>query len=254
MEAPLDIDNMDQTGLELSMKRQHERDRSLQGAPPAPPGKSLESKFEASRRGKELNRHLRDVNEDDDEDDEKGGEANNGKTESLPATRTTGALDTHKISERQQSEVRTEQAPALDATALNHLKARMMKAKLHNAPDFPQIEAEYNAAVNASSQEIPSSANPDTVVLGVMDNRLLAGPRNEVKTVRDKKGPEKIVENEDMTVDDMVREERRTKGVTGGEGHKFAERIARDAKFDVSGCYSLLHTSSYTGFSSLTDV
>jgi len=41
-----------------------------------------------------------------------------------------------------------------------------------------------------------------------------------------------VVENEDMSIEDMVRQERRTKNALGGEGRAFAERIAKDAKFD----------------------
>ena len=37
-----------------------------------------------------------------------------------------------------------------------------------------------------------------------------------------------------MSIDDMVREERRTKGRPGGSGRQMAERIAKDGKFDVS--------------------
>ena len=44
--------------------------------------------------------------------------------------------------------------------------------------------------------------------------------------------PGLVKSNGDMTVEDMVREERHTKGQAGGEGRKFAERIAKDAKFD----------------------
>jgi len=73
------------------------------------------------------------------------------------------------------------------------------------------------------------------VVLGVMENRLLAGgKRREVKPVETRRGRERgqLEDNEDMTVEDMVREERMTRGQTGGEGQRFAERIAKDDKFD----------------------
>ena len=64
---------------------------------------------------------------------------------------------------------------------------------------------------------------------------MLAGPRGEVVAVTNtKRGRERgtVVENEDMSIDDMVREERRTRGQAGGEGLRLAERIAKDAKFD----------------------
>ena len=37
-----------------------------------------------------------------------------------------------------------------------------------------------------------------------------------------------------MSIEDMVREERRTRGQPGGAGERMAERIARDARFEVS--------------------
>lgn len=123
------------------------------------------------------------------------------------------------------------QAPAMDQTALNRLRAQMMKAKLRRAPNAAQLEAEYNlAAKRFSSQATDSSA----VVLGVMDSRHLAGSRGEVVAVDNKRGRERgtVQENTDMSIDDMVREERRTKGQAGGEGMRLAERIAKDGKYD----------------------
>ncbi|PGG99409.1 hypothetical protein GX51_06343 [Blastomyces parvus] len=124
-----------------------------------------------------------------------------------------------------------QQPKQLDSTDLNRLKAQMMKAKLRKAPNAAELEAEYNAAV----ESMANRKNPDVVVLGVMENRLLAGgQRPEVKPVETKRGKERgqVEENEDMTIEDMVREERRTRGQAGGEGQRFAERIAKDAKFD----------------------
>ncbi|KEY72358.1 hypothetical protein S7711_01039 [Stachybotrys chartarum IBT 7711] len=120
-------------------------------------------------------------------------------------------------------------APAIDQTALNRLRAQMMKAKLRRAPNAAQLEDEYNRAAASFTQPAP-----DAVVLGVMENRQLAGVRGEVKTVDTKRGRERgnVQENEDMTIEDMVREERRTKGQVGGDGLRIAERIAKDAKFD----------------------
>ncbi|KAK7419673.1 Pre-mRNA-splicing factor cwf19 [Neonectria magnoliae] len=124
----------------------------------------------------------------------------------------------------------TPATPVLDQTALNRLRAQMMKAKLRRAPNAAQLEDEYNrAAAAASAQRGPTSA----VVLGVMDNRQLAGFRAEAKPVDTKRGRERgtVEENADMTIEDMVREERRTKAQPGGEGLRLAERIAKDAKF-----------------------
>lgn len=118
----------------------------------------------------------------------------------------------------------------LDQTALNRLKAQIMKAKLKGSPEAGKLEAEYTAAMTA----ISSNKQPDFIVLGQMDNRMLAGTRGEVKSIDNKRGRERglVEENEDMSIEDMVREERRTRGQAGGEGKRFAERIAKDQKFD----------------------
>lgn len=117
----------------------------------------------------------------------------------------------------------------LDQTALNKLKARMMKAKLRNAPDAADLEAEYEAAAAANRVQ------PGVVVLNAMENRMLTGGRDgEVNRIDNKRGRERgqVVENEDMSIEDMVRQEKRTKAQFGGEGRAFAERIAKDGKFD----------------------
>lgn len=119
----------------------------------------------------------------------------------------------------------------LDLTTLNRLKAQMMKAKLRGGPEASKLEEEYNLAVASFSNQ----KQPDVVVLSAMDNRMLSSaPRNEVKVVTNKRGRERgqVEENEDMSIEDMLREERRTRGQVGGEGQRFAERIAKDAKFD----------------------
>lgn len=120
-------------------------------------------------------------------------------------------------------------APSMDQSSLNRLRAQMMKAKLRRAPNAAALEEEYNRAAAAFS-----TRTPEAVVLGVMDNRQLAGTRGEVKAVETKRGRERgnVVENTDMSIEDMVREERRTKTQMGGEGLRLAERIAKDGKFD----------------------
>ncbi|KOS21912.1 Pre-mRNA-splicing factor cwf19 [Escovopsis weberi] len=131
-------------------------------------------------------------------------------------------------------------AAPMDQTALNRLRAQMMKAKLRRAPDAAKLEEEYNraaaaAAAAAGGAGVGSSAisAPEAVVLGAMESRLLAGPRGEITSVDTKRGRERglVQENAEMTLDDMVREERRTKGEAGGEGMRLAERIAKDARF-----------------------
>ncbi|WPG99222.1 Hypothetical protein R9X50_00203300 [Acrodontium crateriforme] len=120
--------------------------------------------------------------------------------------------------------------PVLDPTALNKLRAQMMKAKLRKAPNAAQLEEEYNAAAAASA----SAPQPDTIVLNRMENRQLAGGREgEVIALTNKRGRERglVVENEDMTIEDMVRQERRSRQTAGGEVKAFAERIAKDGRF-----------------------
>jgi len=131
--------------------------------------------------------------------------------------------------ELKQAPNQTETRP-LDPTALNKLRAQMMKAKLKKDPNAATLEAEYNAAMATAANR----TQPDVVVLNAMDNRMLAGGRQgEVKAIDNKRGRERglVEENEDMSIEDMVRQERRTKTQNGGM--VFAERIAKDAKFDV---------------------
>jgi hypothetical protein len=137
-------------------------------------------------------------------------------------------------SSQNQAEVMPETQPTmqtapLDATALNKLKAQVMKAKLRNAPDASKLEEEYNLA-----QSLANKAQSDVVVLSNMENRMLAGDRSgEVVAISGKRGRERglVKENEDMSIEDMVKHEKRTRGANGGEGRAFAERIAKDGKF-----------------------
>lgn len=127
--------------------------------------------------------------------------------------------------------------PTLDQTALNRLKAQMMKAKLRNSPDYAKLEAEYNLALSGGVSTAASAStakDPSVVVLSAMENRMLAGGRKgEVKEIDNRRGRERglVEENEDMSIEDMVREERRTRTQRGGEAANFASRIAKDAKF-----------------------
>ena len=126
--------------------------------------------------------------------------------------------------------------PLIDQTALNKLKARMMKAKLKGSVEAKILEKEYEEAESSLSNQKP----PNTIVLGAMENPMLAGGRDrEVKAVKNKRGRErgKVEEKEDMTINDMVREERRNRGQAGGSGRQMAERIAKDQKFDVSAIF-----------------
>ncbi|KIW91317.1 uncharacterized protein Z519_08213 [Cladophialophora bantiana CBS 173.52] len=117
----------------------------------------------------------------------------------------------------------------VDQTTLNKLKAQLMRAQMRKDPKTADLEKEYAEALAAFE-----SQDPTIITLSAMDNRMLSSaPRNEVKAVQNRRGVERgqVEENEDMSIEDMVREERRTRGQQGGEGLRMAERIAKDAKF-----------------------
>ncbi|KAK4457870.1 CwfJ C-terminus 1-domain-containing protein-like protein [Cladorrhinum samala] len=122
-------------------------------------------------------------------------------------------------------------AAPMDQSVLNRMRAQLMKAKLRKAPEVAKLEEEYNAAMAAFTAGTVSS---NAIVLDASHNRMLAGHRGEVKAITNKRGLERgqVEENDEMSLDDMVREERRTRGQAGGEGMRLAERIAKDAKFD----------------------
>jgi hypothetical protein len=144
-------------------------------------------------------------------------------------TRSSKYTESHELSRGQTMEAIQVPEPVLDQTTLNKLRAQMMKAKLKGAQDAAQLEEEYNKAATSLINK-----GPEIITLGAMDSRMLLGTRGEAKSVNNRRGRERglVEENEDMTVEDMVREERRTRGQAGGEGQRFAERIAKDAKFD----------------------
>lgn len=124
----------------------------------------------------------------------------------------------------------------LDKTTLNKLKAQLMRARLRGEPEVGKLQEAFDAAMIASAS---TRDEPGIVVLNAMENRMLASGRNgEVKAVENTRGRERglVEENENMSIEDMVRQERRTRGQPNGEGRFLAERIAKDAKFDVSNC------------------
>jgi len=120
---------------------------------------------------------------------------------------------------------------ALDQTALNKLKAQMMRAKLRRAPEAAALEAEYNAATASAS----TGKQSGVVVLNKMESRMIDRTSGEVTAIDNKRGRERglVAENEDMSIEDMVKHERRTRYQAGGEAKAFAERIAKDGKFTV---------------------
>lgn len=121
----------------------------------------------------------------------------------------------------------------LDQTALNRLKAAYLRAQIKNDPKAAELENEYNGAAAAAAAAKTSPS--EEVVLSAMDSRMLAGLEGRVgREVIEGKGG-KLVAKEDITLEDMVREEKRTRGaIVGGEGMLLAERISRDAKFSVN--------------------
>jgi len=127
-------------------------------------------------------------------------------------------------------------ATVLDQTALNKMQAALMKAQLRGDPKAKKLEGEYNAALQASQQA--NSKGSGVVVLNAMHSRELAGLEGRMgrEVLQGKKG--RVVENEDMSIEDMLREEKRTRGQ--GAGKTMAERISRDGKFDVSALHTAL--------------
>lgn len=122
----------------------------------------------------------------------------------------------------------------LDQTTLNRMQAALLKAQLRGDPKCAEMEKEYNAAL----AQFANQKEPEVVVLSAMDSRMLAhgiGGRGEVKEITKGKRKGQLEDNDDMSLEDMLREEKRTRDqVRGGEGRMFAEQITRDAKFDVS--------------------
>ncbi|KAK5657854.1 hypothetical protein OQA88_2927 [Cercophora sp. LCS_1] len=131
----------------------------------------------------------------------------------------------------EQGVVVNEPVVPIDQSTLNRMKAKLLKAQMRNAPNAGKLEAEYNAALESFTA---GTAGSNAIVLDASHNRMLAGHRGEVKAITNKRGIERgqVEANEDMTIEDMVREERRTRGQAGGEGMRLAERIAKDTKFD----------------------
>lgn len=121
----------------------------------------------------------------------------------------------------------------LDQTTLNRMQAALLKARLRKDPKASEMEKEYNSAM----AQFANRKEPEVVVLSAMDSRALAhgiGGRGEVKEITTGKRKGQLEDNDDMTLEDMLREEKRTRGrVRGGEGRMFADRITKDAKFDV---------------------
>lgn len=146
----------------------------------------------------------------------------------MKSTANTQAVERHSPTTQPTTTPSVPADPRVDATALNRLRAKMLKAQLRGDPDAAKIEEEYNQAMAVAADD-----GPETIALGAMENRMLVGSRGEIKAIETKRGRERgnVEENDDMTIQQMLQEERRTRGQTGGEGMRFAERIAKDSKF-----------------------
>lgn len=155
-----------------------------------------------------------------------------GLNASLPMT--PNKLNDHRLkasclSAEDQTVNNLDSAP--DPTLLNRMRAEILKSKLKKSPNVAKLEDEYNKAL-ARTEEKKSKST--VITLGPMECRMLAGPRTETKHVDSKGGQSKrLVDNENMSIEDMVREERRTNGQIGGEGMRAAERIAKDSRFQT---------------------
>ncbi|KAK9478136.1 CwfJ C-terminus 1-domain-containing protein-like protein [Lipomyces japonicus] len=135
-------------------------------------------------------------------------------------TKAQSAPVVHEDSGNDNSTVITRHATVerLDESALNRLKAAYLKAKLRRTPDAGKLEQEYNDALSAAAETSVSTENR-IEVLHTMDTRGVninaAGkPINE------------------MTIADMVAEEKRTRGsFVASEGRLLADGIGKDKKF-----------------------
>ncbi|CAK7265690.1 Pre-mRNA-splicing factor cwf19 [Sporothrix epigloea] len=125
---------------------------------------------------------------------------------------------------------------ATDQTGLNRLRAGLMKAKLRNAPDLAMLEKNYDQAVAAFALRVSNLSTKCEVVLNASHSRLIAGTREQIQMTNTTRGKKReLCEAKDnASIEDMVREERRTRGMAGGESLRIAERISKDINFNNS--------------------
>lgn len=99
----------------------------------------------------------------------------------------------------------------MDQTKVNRMKAQVMRAQMKQDPNASVLEAEYQAAVSALS-----SAKEPAIVLNSMHTK---GPL-----------PARTSGGEDMSVADMLKEERRDR-MHGDHSRGSAKQIARDGTY-----------------------
>ncbi|KAK9359060.1 CwfJ C-terminus 1-domain-containing protein-like protein [Lipomyces starkeyi] len=138
-----------------------------------------------------------------------------------PSASASASAESATMNQSQLRDTRKEAATVIDETKLNKMKAAYLKAKLRRAPNADQMEKEYNEAMAMVTGK---------KVAGVVDT----GDRVEVLSLMDTRGvlnaPNKT--EDEMTIADMVAEEKRTRGLAlGSEGRLFADRIGRDKRF-----------------------
>ncbi|KAK9467399.1 CwfJ C-terminus 1-domain-containing protein-like protein [Lipomyces arxii] len=126
------------------------------------------------------------------------------KTKSEGENIVKGNLDTTRESVRET----VRESVRMDETTLNRMKASLLKAKLRHTPNASGLEKEYNDALASTLKH-----KPDTVeVLSLMDTR-------GVKQSSD-----------DMTIQEMVAEEKRTRGGRSND----IDKIRRDKHYKDS--------------------
>ena len=121
--------------------------------------------------------------------------------ESAPLPAETRSAPDHRLLEtpgKKSTIESTTAASPTDPTALNKLKAQLIRARLRKAPNMTELEAQDKAAVQSKL-----AAGPTDVVLDVMESRALAGTRAEAKAVNTKRGRERglVEENNSMTIE-----------------------------------------------------
>ncbi|KAK9326406.1 CwfJ C-terminus 1-domain-containing protein-like protein [Lipomyces orientalis] len=120
------------------------------------------------------------------------------------------------ITRSQLDDSRNATTSVIDETKLNKMKAAYLKARLRRAANADQLEKEYNEALTIATGEGDTSDRIE--VLSLMDTRGVLNVSSKSE--------------EEMTIADMVAEEKRTRGLAlGSEGRSFADRIGRDKKF-----------------------
>ncbi|CAK7236458.1 Pre-mRNA-splicing factor cwf19 [Sporothrix bragantina] len=107
--------------------------------------------------------------------------------------------------EKEETIIRRQLDAPVDQTALNRLRAALIKAKLRKAPEVAEMEKEYEEAAAAFAHGSSNAAMERAVVLDASHSRLLAGTRAEVQSIDTRRGKERgLVEaNDNMTVEDM---------------------------------------------------